>query len=890
MEFEATARARLEKMLCTTDIDPTKLPLSLLEEITKKFADDQQIGSGGFATVYKGLLKNGTIAVKKLKNVVMDDTNFNTEVCNMVMVKHKNIVRFLGYCGDTQTEVLNYEGKNIIVEERQRLLCFEYLPEGNLRKHICDASEGLEWRVRYHIIKGICEGLDYLHQKKMVHSDLKPENILLDEYRVPKIADFGLAMFFDKNQSGFTSEKPLFGTLGYMAPEHIDGTIKFKSDIYSLGVIIIEILTGQKRCPDIKQVVENWKTRIETSQGDTTWLEQVRLCVEIGIKCTHYDAKERPDAKQIIEWLVEMERTIGFVENEIPTLTTQVRSLGLSESSKLLDIQPLELRFPLEQNKSIVECPVSLTNRTDHYVGVWITPTNHSSLPVLLEHKPLGGPVFQMIEPRSTLALGITMEKQRRLPTDIIRKRKQATKKVTLEVVMAVMGSKERLEMLKSFIDSMPHVNRYMLRIVDVVMVVMESTECLKKLKSYFSPRNWKTLLQTIEDKMVAIGSRERVDSLRLYVCRMLNMQGDEVLKRMELLGGRVHRETLTVVASHDDDPAASCQQAALIHDTDPKFISTFVFGEACGMDVHPTKTWILVGHHKKGLVSIWNYETQENVMVLHVTKANGECVSVRSAKFMAREQWFAAGDADGCVHVYAYATQAKVAEFEAHSGHPVSSLVVQPTDSFLLTSSTVTLASTKLWYWGQGWRCTREFDENSSGVSHLTFSPMNNNIFASVSMDGDVKVWDARKTHPVVTLQERSTGACSFYTDSDQHFLITTASRGDKSWGMIRNLKTLEVVHQLGVSNQWLLDAACHPNLPIVATLTSDKRIYLWDAKNYRVEKVVELTDDVPLRGLVFTGSDFARLMVPCRKGLSIVELDQFAALKTDLSSDRGN
>lgn len=204
-----------------------------------------------------------------------------------------------------------------------------------------------------------------------------------------------------------------------------------------------------------------------------------------------------------------------------------------------------------------MECPVSLTSRTDHYVGVWITPTDHSSLPVLLEHKPLRGPVFQMIEPRSTRAVGITMEKQRRLPTDIIMKRKPATKKGTLEVVMAVMGSKERLEMLKSFIDSMPHVNRYMLRIVDVVMVVMESTECLKKLKSYFSPRNWKALLQKIENKMVAIGSRE-------YVLRMFNMQGDEVLKKIEVLGGRVHRETLTVVAApadDDDSAAASCQQ-----------------------------------------------------------------------------------------------------------------------------------------------------------------------------------------------------------------------------------------------------------------------------------------------------------------------------------------
>lgn len=74
-------------------------------------------------------------------------------------------------------------------------------------------------------------------------------------------------------------------------------------------------------------MVENWKTRIEATQGDTTWLEQVRLCIEIGIKCTDYDADKRPDARQIIEWLDEMERKIGFVENDISTLATQVSSL-----------------------------------------------------------------------------------------------------------------------------------------------------------------------------------------------------------------------------------------------------------------------------------------------------------------------------------------------------------------------------------------------------------------------------------------------------------------------------------------------------------------------------------------------------------------------------------
>lgn len=122
---------------------------------------------------------------------------------------------------------------------------------------------------------------------------------------------------------------------------------------------------------------------------------------------------------------------------------------------------------------------------------------------------------------------------------------------------------------------------------------------------------------------------------------------------------------------------------------------------------------------------------------------ADGTCCPVNSVKFIAgaQQQWLAVGDGNGWVHVYAYATKAKVVEFEAHGGHPVSSLAVQQTDSFMLTSSSVALTSTKLWYWGQGWRCTREFDENSGGVSHLTFNPRDDTTFASISMDGDVKV-----------------------------------------------------------------------------------------------------------------------------------------------------
>ncbi|PVH33625.1 hypothetical protein PAHAL_8G035100 [Panicum hallii] len=158
----------------------------------------------------------------------MDENNFNQEVSSLIRVKHKNIVRFLGYCADTQGKVEKYMGKMVIADVRQRLLCFAFMPNGSLDKHINDASRGLEWRTCYQIIKGICEGLHYLHQQKIVHLDLKPANILLDHSMVPKIADFGLSKFFDETQTRAITSK-VVGTQGYMPPEFYSGVLSTSS-------------------------------------------------------------------------------------------------------------------------------------------------------------------------------------------------------------------------------------------------------------------------------------------------------------------------------------------------------------------------------------------------------------------------------------------------------------------------------------------------------------------------------------------------------------------------------------------------------------------------------------------------------------------------------------
>ncbi|XP_048567149.1 cysteine-rich receptor-like protein kinase 44 [Triticum urartu] len=287
----------LLQMLLDENAEPKALPLYLLEEITNYFSDDQEIGRGSIAVVYKGMLGNVTVAVKKLSGY-LSERSFHQEVECLMKAKHKNIIRFLGYCSDTRGEMLSYKGKLVMADVQQRLLCFELLPRGSLSDYIIYASGGFEWRTRYKIIEGICQGLNYLHQNRILHLDLNPENILMDDNMVPKIGDFCLLTCFSQQQTHATR---LAGRMGYMPPEYFNGTLTFQTDIYSLGVIIMEMLTGKKGYCDVEYILESWSNRIDMSLE----LEQVRVCAKIGIECTDFNPVRRPTIHHIIDRLVE---------------------------------------------------------------------------------------------------------------------------------------------------------------------------------------------------------------------------------------------------------------------------------------------------------------------------------------------------------------------------------------------------------------------------------------------------------------------------------------------------------------------------------------------------------------------------------------------------------
>nr|XP_023896466.1 G-type lectin S-receptor-like serine/threonine-protein kinase At1g11330 [Quercus suber] len=288
-----------------------ELPLfnfEMLVSATNDFHLSNKLGQGGFGPVYKGKLSDGQeIAVKRLSRTSAQGLKeFMNEVVIISKLQHRNLVRLLGCC----------------VEGEERMLLYEYMPNKSLDAFLFDPHKErlLDWKKRFNIIEGIGRGLLYLHRDsrlRIIHRDLKTSNILLDKELNPKISDFGMARIFGSNEDQANTNR-VVGTYGYMSPEYaMEGRFSEKSDVFSFGVLLLEIVNGRKNTSFYNDEQSQsllglaWKlwnadnaiALINPMIYEPCFEIEILRCIQVGLLCVQEFAQDRPTVSVVISML-----------------------------------------------------------------------------------------------------------------------------------------------------------------------------------------------------------------------------------------------------------------------------------------------------------------------------------------------------------------------------------------------------------------------------------------------------------------------------------------------------------------------------------------------------------------------------------------------------------
>ncbi|XP_062232943.1 G-type lectin S-receptor-like serine/threonine-protein kinase SD2-5 [Phragmites australis] len=284
---------------------PIRFTYRELQDATNNFSN--KLGQGGFGSVYLGTLPDGShIAVKKLEGIGQGKKEFRTEVTIIGSIHHIHLVKLRGFCA----------------ESSHRLLAYEYMSKGSLDRWIFQNNEDsplLDWDTRFNIALGTAKGLTYLHEdceSKIIHCDIKPENVLLDENFLAKVSDFGLAKLMTREQSHvFTT---LRGTRGYLAPEWITNyAISEKSDVYSYGMVLLEIISGRKSFDPVegseKAHLPSYAFK-KLEEGDLHDIsdaklkysdkdDRVEIAIKVALWCIQEDFYQRPSMSKVVQML-----------------------------------------------------------------------------------------------------------------------------------------------------------------------------------------------------------------------------------------------------------------------------------------------------------------------------------------------------------------------------------------------------------------------------------------------------------------------------------------------------------------------------------------------------------------------------------------------------------
>ncbi|KAB1216072.1 putative L-type lectin-domain containing receptor kinase S.5, partial [Morella rubra] len=307
------AYPRIEDQIKGSSVAPRKFQLKQLRKATGNFNPKNKLGKGGFGTVYKGVLADKDVAVKRVsKDSTQGKQEFIAEVTTIGSLHHKNLVKLIGWC----------------YERQELLLVYEFMPNGSLDKFLFGDEKltveepTLSWERRHLIVYGVAQALDYLHngcEKRVLHRDIKSSNIMLDSDFNARLGDFGLARTIQQGGKTHHSTKEIAGTPGYMAPEtFLIGRATVETDVYAFGVLVLEVVCGRKPGNQNEQNDYNngivcgiWELHrrerildaVDSRLAGEFQKEGTERMLVLGLACCHPNPHHRPSMRTVLQVL-----------------------------------------------------------------------------------------------------------------------------------------------------------------------------------------------------------------------------------------------------------------------------------------------------------------------------------------------------------------------------------------------------------------------------------------------------------------------------------------------------------------------------------------------------------------------------------------------------------